>query len=108
MHECPTPAQQVTHLRAEFAILAPAQDDGFKAEQGLGDVPVGGARLRSIERLQGTQVQQSGTGGRPHGRDLRRMAFQDLCLFAVPVELTAKPWSQRHGAHIGAAIVQHA
>ena len=33
---------------------------------------------------------------------------QGLCLFSVPVELTSKPWSQRHGAHIGTAILQHA
>ena len=56
MHECGTPAQQVTHLCSEFAILVPAQDDGFEAEQGLGDVAMRRSRLRSIERLQGTQV----------------------------------------------------
>lgn len=38
IHEKFGPPQQVTHLRAEFAILVPAQDDGFEAEQGLGDI----------------------------------------------------------------------
>lgn len=108
MHERLSPPQQVTHLRAQFTILAPAQDDGFEAEQGLGDVAMRRSCLRSIERLQGTQVQQSGTRGRPHGRDLRRMAFKGLCLFSVPVELTSKPWTQRHGARIGVAILQSA
>ena len=108
MHERLSPPQQVAHLRTQFAIVVPAQDDGFGAEQGLSDVPVGGARLRSIECLQGAQVQQSGTRGRPHGRDLRRMAFQGLCLFAVPVELTAKTRSQWHSARIGITILQHA
>ena len=51
-------------------------------------------------------MQQSGTGGRPYGRDLRRMAFQGLCVSMESVELTAKPLSQRHGAHIGTAILQ--
>lgn len=108
MHERLSPPQQVAHLRTQFAIVVPAQDNGFEAEQGLCDVAMRRSRLRSIECLQGAQVQQSGTGGRPHGRDLRRMAFQGLCLFAVPVELTAKPRSQRHGAHIGTAILQSA
>ena len=96
----------MAHLRTQFAILVPAQDDGFQAKQGLGDVAMGCARLRSIERLQGTQVQQSGTGGRPYGRDLRRMAFQGLNVSVQYIELTAMPRSQRHGAHIGTAILQ--
>ena len=45
MHECPTPAQQMTQLRAEFTILAPAQDDGLEAEQGLGDIAMRRSRL---------------------------------------------------------------
>ena len=94
------------HLRTQFAVFVPAQDDGFQAEQVLCDVAMRRTRLRGIERLQGAQVQQRGAGDWPCRIDLQRMAFQGLRLCIEGVELATKARRQRHGAHVGSAVSQ--
>lgn len=106
VHERLGTPQEVTHLRAQFAILTPAKDDGFETEQGLGDVAMRRARLRGIKRLQSAQVQQRGAGHCPRRIDLRLMAFQGLCLRVERVELAAQLRRQRYGAGVGGAVSQ--
>jgi len=58
VHVCLGPPQQVPHLRAQFAIRVPARRSCLQTDQGLGDVSVRSASLRSVERLQGAVMQQ--------------------------------------------------
>jgi hypothetical protein len=99
-------AQQVTHLRAQFAVFVPSQNDGFKAEQRLGDVAMRRARERGIKRMQGAQMQNRGAGGGLGRIRTQRMPFKGLRLRAEGVKVPTEAPCQRHRARISGPIHQ--
>lgn len=58
-HELLCTCQNMTNLGAQFTVGAPARLNCIGAKQRSGNVAVMSAGLRSIERLQGAQMQQS-------------------------------------------------
>lgn len=104
LHQTLGPKDEMANLRPQDAIGVPLRAHGLRTEERDGNVAMRGARLRSIQRLQGAKMQKTPAGDRPCMRVMQRIAIEQSRQSLKLGDLATQVRGQRHGAGIGRTI----